>query len=608
MLTADAVVDEEVTLCSRNPLNAKLYPLRLHLPPNNSAMHVLVVPQSSKDYKFLIILPLQLSTPASVSTSPAAASSKQPFLPSPSPVLDPGSLFPTNHIKVAMAANMFVVPQTQGTVLCCKCGILMTPNPANMCVTCLRSEVDITEGLRKHVTIMHCPECNSYLQPPRTWLKAQLESKELLTYCVKRLETDLKKVRLVNAEFIWTEPHSKRIKVKLKVQKEVLNGAILEQCYVVEYVQQDHMCESCTRFQANPDQWVASVQLRQRVSHRRTFFYLEQVILKHDAAAHAIKIKQMEQGIDFFFGNESHALKFVEFLGKVAPTGKSKRSEQLVSHDTKNNSYNYKYTHSVEISPICREDLICLPPRVAVSLGNLGPLVICTKVTNNITLLDPFTLRQCFLDRDQYWRYSFKSLLSSRQLVEYDVFNVEVVSPEYNVGGSKYVIADVEVARVTDYGKLFYVRTHLGHILHPGDRALGYDLYGVNSNDNELDKYTDLVIPDVILIKKSYEEKRQKKRGKPRPWKLKSLNMELDESRGRANEEKMNSEYEEFLRDLEENPELRFNLSLYHNKNYQPSEMASMGDGDDVPSVPLEELLADLELSDEEDGEDSMRE
>ncbi|XVF16562.1 hypothetical protein REPUB_Repub10bG0042500 [Reevesia pubescens] len=504
--------------------------------------------------------------------------------------------------------NMFRVQQTIGTVLCCKCGILMAPNPANMCVTCLRSEVDITEGLRKHVTIMHCPECDSYLQPPRTWIKAQLESKELLTFCVKRLETDLKKIRLVNAEFIWTEPHSKRIKVKLKVQKEILNGAILEQSYVVEYVQQDHMCESCTRFQANPDQWVASVQLRQRVAHRRTFFYLEQLILKHDAAVQAIKIKQMEQGIDFFFANRSHAVKFVEFLGKVAPT-KSRHDKQLVSHDTKNNNYNYKYTFSVEISPICREDLICLPQRVAASLGNIGPLVICTKVTNNIALLDPSTMRQCFLDTDQYWRHAFKSLLTSRQLVEYDVFNVEVVSPEYNVGGSKYVFAEVEVARITDYGKLFYIRTHLGHILKPGDRALGYDLYGANANDTELDNYRGRVdIPEVILIKKSYEEKRQKKRGKPRPWKLKSLDMELDESNGRAHEEKMDSDYEVFLRDLEENPELRFNLSLYRNRDYQPSEMVSVSDGDDVPSVPLEELLADLELSEQENGEDSMRE
>ncbi|KAF3961581.1 hypothetical protein CMV_013817 [Castanea mollissima] len=467
-----------------------------------------------------------------------------------------------NTAAMAEEAGMFVVPQTVGTVLCCKCGIPMAPNAANMCVKCLRSEVDITEGLQKHVIIMHCPECNSYLQPPRTWIKAQLESKELLTFCVKRLK-NLNKVRLVHAEFIWTEPHSKRIKVKLKVQKEVLNGAILEQSYVVEYVQQEHMCESCSRVQANPDQWVAAVQLRQHVSHRRTFFYLEQLILKHGAAASAIKIKQMEQ---------------------------------------------------VEICPICREDLICLPLKVAASLGNLGPLVICTKVTNSIALLDPLTLRISYLDADQYWRLPFKSLLTSRQLVEYIVLDVEIISSEVNVGGSKYVLADAQVARVSDFGRndtIFNIRTHLGHLLNPGDYALGYDLYGANSNDIEIEKHKGLVIPEVILIRKSYEEKRQKKRGKPRAWKLKSLDMEVDD-KNRTDQEKINSEYEQFLKDLEENPELRFNISLYRNKDYQPSEMTSVADGDEVPSIPLDELLADLDLSEAEaeaeDEDDEMRE
>ncbi|KAM4099024.1 hypothetical protein ACJW30_07G123800 [Castanea mollissima] len=513
---------------------------------------------------------------------------------------------------MAEEAGMFVVPQTVGTVLCCKCGIPMAPNAANMCVKCLRSEVDITEGLQKHVIIMHCPECNSYLQPPRTWIKAQLESKELLTFCVKRLK-NLNKVRLVHAEFIWTEPHSKRIKVKLKVQKEVLNGAILEQSYVVEYVQQEHMCESCSRVQANPDQWVAAVQLRQHVSHRRTFFYLEQLILKHGAAASAIKINQMEQGIDFFFSNRSHGVKFVEFIGKVAPM-KSRNDKQLVSHDIKSNNYNYKYTFSVEICPICREDLICLPLKVAASLGNLGPLVICTKVTNSIALLDPLTLRISYLDADQYWRLPFKSLLTSRQLVEYIVLDVEITSSEVNVGGSKYVLADAQVARVSDFGRndtIFNIRTHLGHLLNPGDYALGYDLYGANSNDIEIEKHKGLVIPEVILIRKSYEEKRQKKRGKPRAWKLKSLDMEVDD-KNRTDQEKINSEYEQFLKDLEENPELRFNISLYRNKDYQPSEMTSVADGDEVPSIPLDELLADLDLSEAEaeaeDEDDEMRE
>jgi nonsense-mediated mRNA decay protein 3 len=515
-------------------------------------------------------------------------------------------------------AGMFRVPNTIGSVLCCKCGVPMKPNAANMCVTCLRSEIDITEGLRKNVIIMHCPECDCWLQPPKTWTKAQLESKELLTFCVKRLETDMKKVRLIHAEFVWTEPHSKRIKVKLKVQKEILNGAILEQSYVVEYVQQDHMCEACMKVQANPDQWVAAVQLRQHVSHRRTFFYLEQLILKHDAAARAIKIKQMDQGIDFHFANRSHGVKFVDFVGKVTPI-RSRSDKQLVSQDQKSNTYHYKHTFSVEISPICREDLVCLPKGGGSGTGNVGPLAICTKVTNNIALLNPFTLAHCFLDAEQYWRVSFKALLSCKQMIEYIVLDVYNISAEVKIGGSRYAMADAQVARVSDFGKndtIFTIRTHLGHLLNPGDCALGYDLYGANLNDEELDRYKDFDLPEAILVKKSYEETRQRKRAKPRAWKLKSLGMEIDDSKGRVDQEKMNTEYEQFLRDLEENPDLRFNVSLYRNKEYQKSETASMTDGgEDIPSVPLEELLADLDLTDmdegeeeEEDDDDSMAE
>ncbi|KAJ9562488.1 hypothetical protein OSB04_007648 [Centaurea solstitialis] len=39
---------ENLTVCSRSPLNGELHPLRLALPPNNTVMHVIVVPATSK--------------------------------------------------------------------------------------------------------------------------------------------------------------------------------------------------------------------------------------------------------------------------------------------------------------------------------------------------------------------------------------------------------------------------------------------------------------------------------------------------------------------------------------------------------------------------------
>ena len=57
-----------------------------------------------------------------------------------------------------------------------------------MCVNCLRSQVDIAEGIQKQATILWCKNCGRYLQPPKHWLFAEPESKELLTFCIKKLK------------------------------------------------------------------------------------------------------------------------------------------------------------------------------------------------------------------------------------------------------------------------------------------------------------------------------------------------------------------------------------------------------------------------------------
>lgn len=151
-----------------------------------------------------------------------------------------------------------------GYIPCCECGTPIEPNPANMCVPCLRARVDISEGIPKQGVLYFCKLCERYLQPPDTYVPAALESRELLAICLKKLK-GLNKVRLVDAAFIWTEPHSRRIKVKLTIQKEVLNGAILQQAFVVEFVVNSQMCSDCQRAEAK-DYWKSNVQVRQKNS------------------------------------------------------------------------------------------------------------------------------------------------------------------------------------------------------------------------------------------------------------------------------------------------------------------------------------------------------
>jgi nonsense-mediated mRNA decay protein 3 len=63
------------------------------------------------------------------------------------------------------------------------CGVMIDHNESNTCINCLKSQVDITEGIPKSLALQHCRECNRYLRPP--WTHAELESAELLALCLK---------------------------------------------------------------------------------------------------------------------------------------------------------------------------------------------------------------------------------------------------------------------------------------------------------------------------------------------------------------------------------------------------------------------------------------
>ena len=496
-------------------------------------------------------------------------------------------------------------PSTHAQIICPLCGIPMVANDANMCLTCLRANVDIADGLIKEYTIHYCPECERYLQPPQYWSKADPESKELMVICLKKIK-GLKKFTLIDATFLWTEAHSKRLRVRVVLQKEVFTQAVIQQTVVIEYVIHWKQCDRCARVATGQPQWAAVVQLRQQVAHKRTFLYLEQLILKHRMHENSIKIETHPFGLDFFFGHKSHAMSFMDFISRCAPVTRTD-AVQLVSHDSKSNTAIEHHTFSLQIAPICREDLVCLPPTLRKKMGGIGPLVLAHKINANLLFMDPRTLQTAELLGNLYWKSSFPSLATTRNLTEFFVVDVELLStysPKYQLA-----CVTVEMADRVGNGEQFVANTHLGRFLKPGDSVKGYFLHNLNYNNEYMDQYTSSQFDDVILVRKHYPN--QVRRRRKRQWKMQQLEIAegspVDQGAGKRQRHQPQTgkiteeERDEFYDEVERNKELRSEFTLYKRDNNTVNDQEA-SDGEAV--VELNELIDQLDLndSDSQDG------
>lgn len=56
--------------------------------------------------------------------------------------------------------------------------------------------------------------CRRYNKPP--WVYCERESKEMLSLCLKKIK-GLEKVKLIDSAFLYTEPHSRRIRIRLTI-------------------------------------------------------------------------------------------------------------------------------------------------------------------------------------------------------------------------------------------------------------------------------------------------------------------------------------------------------------------------------------------------------
>ena len=236
-----------------------------------------------------------------------------------------------------------------------------------------------------------------------------------------------------------------------------------------------------------------------------------------------------------------------------------------------------------------------------------------TRVGASFQLTDVATLRQIWVDAPQYYRSPYRSVGSAKMMTEYIVLDIEPVDMGKQRAG-KYLLADVQVARVSDFGVndvILHAKTHLGHHLHAGDTAFGYDLASLQIVDPELEKYKHgIQLPDVLLVKKSYQEKRRKRRqrGVDRAWKLQRMDIAEDEgaggARGAREEDRRANDEEAFLQELEEDEDVRAQVQIFKaapGATNQGTGVQQHHDDDesddDVPEVPIECLLDELSLN-----------
>lgn len=120
----------------------------------------------------------------------------------------------------------------------------------------------------------------------------------------------------------------------------------------------------------------------------------------------------------------------------------------------------------------------------------MSQILVCFRVSSVISLIDPTTGQTADVSGQAYYREPFESLCQPKQLAEFYVVDVEPVQVERTAGhghvSTKHEVADVWVMRSNEVGiagaDTVCTRSHLGHLLKPGDTVLGafHVLYSIN--------------------------------------------------------------------------------------------------------------------------------
>lgn len=389
-----------------------------------------------------------------------------------------------------------------------------------MCIRCRAAETDISKGITKMHVLESCKKCTRYFLPPRKWMHLKTQS-DILSFIFVRYK-EIRDLEILHTEFKPTEEHSKRLILSVEIKKDDIVGVI-----DIVFKLRNKQCGDCDKVEAKQF-WTSIVQVRQRAVCKRTLLYLEQAVLKHRMYDSCTNIKERKDGIDFYFLDRKGPVKMVAFLENHIGS-KVRKSSRLLTEDRNNNHMKYKFSYSVEIFPLCRDDLVVVDESFA-KKRCVGRLLLVIRVTTRITLIDPFTARKIEVTKAQFWaeKDQFRVVLSSKDL---QLFTITDVEREYGQNCTKSGSTDCFVTR--DQETAMHVKTHL--VVAENEKVYGYDLGNSNQHFIDRDYFK------ALLVRKYRDDLK---------FKVKT-------------EKERDREYRFFLEDLLEDSEMRKDVDVY---------------------------------------------
>ena len=332
-------------------------------------------------------------------------------------IVEPGSNI-VNGISIIDRSSMM----TYSKIVCCLCSAVIDANPRGTCEACLKKSLNIKTCIPTEFELVYCKECHRFLRPP--YVKIERESADMMKLCLSRIKSYDKKIKIIDSNFIYTEPHSKVIKIKITIQKEIEKN-ILSQDLIIEFKEKWNLCRDCQKLQT-PHTWASCVQIRQRVPHKKTMLYLEQIILKNKMQKSSLYFEEANDGFDFFFSTRRAGEIFSNWIATVVPS-KITYTKKYVSLSTST------FTYLVDVANVAKYDLFLLDKESYKKLGGIGPLLICTRLSSRTIFEDPRTFNHLYLDGNTFFKYKFNKFCNSNQLTEFLVLDV-YEEIDYNFG------------------------------------------------------------------------------------------------------------------------------------------------------------------------------